>query len=215
MTTRPLWVALFVFFLFSGSASAQTIFIDRLAEGVYATVAPPKGEILFNSLFWIGDEHVAAVGSCLDAEVLAELASVVAAVTDKPLRYCILAHNAASSISDPSLSSDLALILEWNHWQRLRENPSPFFSSFLYFRDELTLDLAGRSVTLLADGRGGGFKVYLPEEAVLYLAAVKSPDCGRRVRLPALRKRSVPWQAAQQLGADIIVPACGSPVNSR
>jgi hypothetical protein len=215
MMERLIWGSLLLLLLSLSSVSAQVFEIDPLAGGVYAAVASPADKAFFNGLFWVGADHAAAIGSCLDPEALTELKSAVATVTEKPLRYCILAPGRSASLAEPPPSSDLALILDWRSWQTLQKAPSPLPFSFLFFRDDLTLELAGRTVTLLAAGKKDeDLMVFIPDEGLLYVAAAKSSDCGRKVSLTPLRKRSAPWQKAQALGAKIIVPACGSLVNS-
>ncbi len=207
------WSLFFIFVFSWSSASAQGLSVDRLSEGVYAAVSGSSGSP-FNGLFWVGDDYVAGVGNCLDAQTLGELTSAIAAVTDKPLRFCILAPVGVALSADAPPVSEVALIVEFRTWQKVQETHSPLPFSVLYFRDDLALELAGRPVELLASAKGDDLRIFLPQEAVLYLAAAKSPDCSRKVRLSPLPRRTAPWHKAEQ-GAKIIVPACGSLVNSR
>ncbi len=194
-------------------APQQSYSVEQLVTGIYAAVARPGSRASSNAFFLVGDAYVVAGGAHMTPEAIADLSAAIAGVTDKPLRYFILAHHHKGySHIDFDFPPEVDVIMSWQTWQALDGEVRKTSTPALFYSDGLTLKLAGRTIILTNMGKGhteGDTLVFIPEASVLFtgdLAYVKSAGF---LGDGHMQDWVLALEFMERLGAEKIIPGYG------
>lgn len=146
--------------------------MTQLTSNVYAALARPGTPVMSNVLVVIAPDSVIVAGAHFNKQAVDDLVAAVAAITPKPIRYFVLTHHHEGyGSTDFDFPHGKEVLMSWQTWQRLEDEPRFANFSAVFFREGLTLKLGGTTLVLtdLNEGHApGNLMVYLPEAKVLY-----------------------------------------------
>lgn len=187
--------------------------IEPLAPGIFAAIAIPGGQATSNALFVIGRDYVVAAGAHMSKPVIDDLYKAIAARTDKPLRYFVLAHHHSGySYVDFDFPPGLDVVMSWQTWKNLdSEVRKPEFST-LFFNEGLTLKPGGMSVVLTNIGKGhtsGDLVVFIPEAEVVFTSDLLYINSVGYLASGYMTDWLLALDFLEQLGARQVIPGYG------
>jgi len=184
---------------------------------VFAAIAKPGGKATTNALFVIGKEYVVATGAHMSRPVIEDLYKAIAARTNKPVRYFVLAHHHTGySYMDFDFPPGQDIIMSWQTWKNIdAEVRRPTYPS-MFFNEGLTLKPGGLSVVLTNIGKGhtnGDVVAYIPEAEVVFASDLLYIDSVGFMGSGYMTDWLLALDFLEQIGARYIVPGYG-PVSS-
>lgn len=209
--------ALLVLLLPLSAQAGDGYYIDKVAEGIYAAVARPDGNVTSNAFFVEGDEYVVAGGAHLTQKAIGELESAVKAITDKPIRYYILSHHHRGfSQIDFDFPPGREVIMSWQTWQGISQEFRTIPYPVLFYSDGITLKLGGRTIVLTNVPKGhteGDTLVYFPEAKVLFTSDLVYADCIGYMGEGHMQEWVLALELIERLEPEKVIPGNG-PVSS-
>ena len=187
--------------------------IEPLAAGVFAAIARSGGNATTNALFVIGRDYVVAAGAHMTKPVLNDLYAAIAARTDKPIRYFVLAHHHTGySYVDFDFPAGQDVLMSWQTWKNIdAEVRKPTYTT-LFFNEGLTLKPGGVTVILTNIGKGhtdGDMVVYIPEADVVFASDLLYINSVGYMGSGYMTDWLLALDFLGQLGANQVIPGYG------
>ncbi len=195
----------------------ESFLIEPLAPSVFAAIAKTGGNATTNALFVIGRDYVVAAGAHMTKAVVDDLYKAIAARTNKPVRYFVLAHHHSGYTQvDFDFPPGQDVLMSWQTWKNIEsEIRNPEYSS-LFFNEGLTLKPGGVSVVLTNIGKGhtnGDIVVFVPEAEVAFTSDLLYVNSVGYLGDGYMTDWLLALEFLEQIGAKQIVPGYG-PVSS-
>ncbi len=191
--------------------------VEQVADRVYAALARPGGGATSNAFFVIAPEYVVAGGAHMTKQAIDDLVTAIHSVTDKPLRYFILAHHHTGYNSiDFDFPPDVDLIISWQTWKAMDEEIRAVNRPILFFSDGLTLKLGDQTIILTNMGQAhteGDTLVFIPEPEILFTSDLVYVDSVGYMGDGHMEDWLLALEFIERLGAKKIIPGYG-PVSS-
>ena len=196
----------------------ESFHIEPLAPSVFAAIARNGSQATTNALFVIGSEYVVAAGAHMSKPVIDDLHKAIAARTNKPVRYFILAHHHTGyTYVDFDFPPGQDVMMSWQTWKNIdSEIRKPEYSVF-FFNEGLTLKPGGVSVVLTNIGKGhtnGDIVVYIPEAEVLFASDLLYVNSVGYMGNGYMTDWLLALDFLEQIGARYIVPGYGPVSNT-
>ena len=194
--------------------SVQASFlIEPLAPGVFAAIAKTGSKATTNALFVIGRDYVVAAGAHMGKQVIRDLYKAIAARTNKPVRYFVLAHHHTGyTYIDFDFPPGQDILMSWQTWKNIdTEVRKPEYSS-LFFNEGLTLKPGGVSVVLTNIGKGhtnGDVVVFIPEAGVVFASDLLYINSVGYMGSGYMTDWLLALDFLEQIGAEHIIPGYG------
>lgn len=194
--------------------SVQSSFlIEPLAPSVFAAIAKSGGQATTNALFVIGRDYVVAAGAHMTKPVIEDLYKAIAARTNKPVRYFVLAHHHTGyTYVDFDFPPGQDVLMSWQTWKNIDgEIRKPEYSS-IFFNEGLTLKPGGVSVVLTNIGKGhtnGDLVVFVPEAEVVFASDLLYVNNVGYMGSGYMTDWLLALDFLEQLGARQIIPGTG------
>ena len=191
----------------------ESFLIEPLAPSVFAAIAKSGSQATTNALFVIGSNYVVAVGAHMTKPVIDDLYKAIAARTNKPVRYFVLAHHHTGyTYVDFDFPPGQDVLMSWQTWKNIdAEIRKPEYSS-LFFNEGLTLKPGGVSVVLTNIGKGhtnGDVVVFIPEAEVLFASDLLYVNSVGYMGSGYMTDWLLALDFLEQIGARQIVPGYG------
>ncbi len=187
--------------------------IEPLAPGVFAAIAKVGGKATTNALFVIGKEYVVAAGAHMSRPVIDDLYKAIAARTDKPVRYFVLAHHHSGyTYVDFDFPPGQDVVMSWQTWQNIDSEVREAEYSSLFFNEGLTLKPGGISVVLTNIGKGhtnGDVIIYVPESDVVFASDLLYIDSIGYMGSGYMTDWLLALDFLEQIGARQVIPGYG------
>ena len=195
----------------------DSFLIEPLAPRVFAAITKTDGKATTNALFVIGKEYVVATGAHMSRPVIEDLYRAIAARTNKPVRYFVLAHHHTGySYMDFDFPPGQDIVMSWQTWKNIdAEVRRPTYPA-IFFNEGLTLKPGGLSVVLTNIGKGhtnGDVVAYIPEAEVVFASDLLYIDSVGFMGSGYMTDWLLALDFLEQIGARYIVPGYG-PVSS-
>lgn len=195
----------------------ESFLIEPLAPSVFAAIAKSGSHATTNALFVIGRDYVVAAGAHMTKPVITDLYKAIAARTNKPVRYFVLAHHHTGyTYIDFDFPPGQDIMMSWQTWKNIdAEIRKPEYSS-IFFNEGLTLKPGGVSVVLTNIGKGhtnGDLVVFIPEAEVVFASDLLYVNNVGYMGSGYMTDWLLALDFLEQLGAEQIVPGTG-PVSS-
>ncbi len=195
----------------------ESFLIEPLAPSVFAAIAKTGGKATTNALFVIGRDYVVAAGAHMTKSVIDDLYKAIAARTNKPVRYFVLAHHHSGYTQiDFDFPPGQDVLMSWQTWKNIEsEIRDPEYSS-LFFNEGLTLKPGGVSVVLTNIGKGhtnGDIVVFVPEAEVVFASDLLYVNSVGYLGDGYMTDWLLALDFLEQIGARQIIPGYG-PVSS-
>ena len=191
----------------------ESFLIEPLAPSVFAAIAKAGSQATTNALFVIGSNYVVAAGAHMTKPVINDLYKAIAARTDKPVRYFVLAHHHTGyTYVDFDFPPGQDVLMSWQTWKNVdAEIRKPEYSS-LFFNEGLTLKPGGVSVVLTNIGKGhtnGDVVVFIPEAEVVFASDLLYINSVGYMGNGYMTDWLLALDFLEQIGAKQIVPGYG------
>ncbi len=191
----------------------DSFLIEPLAPSVFAAIAKSGSQATTNALFVIGSNYVVAAGAHMTKPVIDDLYRAIAARTDKPVRYFVLAHHHTGyTYVDFDFPPGQDVLMSWQTWKNVdAEIRKPEYSS-LFFNEGLTLKPGGVSVVLTNIGKGhtnGDIVVFIPEADVVFASDLLYVNSVGYMGNGYMTDWLLALDFLEQIGARQIVPGYG------
>lgn len=191
----------------------KSFLIEPLAPSVFAAIAKSGSQATTNALFVIGSNYVVAAGAHMVKPVIDDLYKAIAARTNKPVRYFVLAHHHTGyTYVDFDFPPGQDVLMSWQTWKNIdAEIRKPEYSS-LFFNEGLTLKPGGVSVVLTNIGKGhtdGDIVVFIPEAEVLFASDLLYVNSVGYMGSGYMTDWLLALDFLEQIGARQIVPGYG------
>lgn len=146
--------------------------VQKVADGVYAAIAQPKGKAASNAMIVVTNNQVILAGAHFVPECIEELRAEITKITQIPLRYVILTHHHRGfNYIDYDFPENVEIITSWQTWQALKAGSRELKNPVTFFDKGLTLRRGKTTIVLNNADLGhteGDVIVYLAEEKVLF-----------------------------------------------
>ena len=187
--------------------------IEPLAASVFAAIAKAGSKATTNAFFVIGKDYVVAGGAHMTKPVIADLYKAIAARTNKPVRYFVLAHHHTGyTYIDFDFPPGQDVLMSWQTWKNIdAEVRKPEYSSF-FFNEGLTIKPGGVSVVLTNIGKGhtnGDIVVFIPEAGVVFASDLLYVDSVGYMGSGYMTDWLLALDFLEQIGARQIIPGYG------
>jgi glyoxylase-like metal-dependent hydrolase (beta-lactamase superfamily II) len=191
----------------------ESFLIEPLAPSVFAAIAKSGSQATTNAIFVIGSDYVVAAGAHMVKPVIDDLYKAIAARTNKPVRYFVLAHHHTGyTYVDFDFPPGQDVLMSWQTWKNIdAEIRKPEYSS-LFFNEGLTLKPGGVSVVLTNIGKGhtdGDIVVFIPEAEVLFASDLLYVNSVGYMGSGYMTDWLLALDFLEQIGARQIVPGYG------
>jgi len=191
----------------------ESFLIEPLAPSVFAAIAKSGSQATTNALFVIGSDYVVAAGAHMVKPVIDDLYKAIAARTNKPVRYFVLAHHHTGyTYVDFDFPPGQDVLMSWQTWKNIdAEIRKPEYSS-LFFNEGLTLKPGGVTVVLTNIGKGhtdGDIVVFIPEAEVLFASDLLYVNSVGYMGSGYMTDWLLALDFLEQIGARQIVPGYG------
>lgn len=195
----------------------ESFLIEPLAPSVFAAIAKTGGKATTNALFVIGRDYVVAAGAHMTKTVVDDLYKAIAARTNKPVRYFVLAHhhNGYTQV-DFDFPPGQDVLMSWQTWKNIESEIRDAEYTSLFFNEGLTLKPGGVSVVLTNIGKGhtnGDIVVFVPEAEVVFTSDLLYVNSVGYMGDGHMTDWLLALDFLEQIGARQIIPGYG-PVSS-
>jgi glyoxylase-like metal-dependent hydrolase (beta-lactamase superfamily II) len=195
----------------------DTYLLEPLGSQTYAAIAKIGGAATTNAFFVIGKEFVVAAGAHMTKEAIDDLHKVIASVTDRPVKYFILAHHHQGYTHiDYDFPKGEDVIMSWQSWQSFnKEVRKPEYQT-LFFNEGMTIKAGDITVIVTVIGRGhtdGDLVVYVPEAEAVFASDLLYVNSVGYLASGYMTEWILALDFLEQLGSERIVPGYG-PVSS-
>ena len=193
--------------------------VELLAENIYAALTLPGGHASSNAFFVVGPEYVLAGGAHMSKEAVNHLVTAIATITDKPLRYFVLAHHHRGYHHiDYEFPAGVDLLISWPTWKTMDEEKRKPERPAFFFTDGLTLKLGETTVIMTNMGRAhseGDTLVFFPEAEILFTSDLAYGESVGYLGDGYMEDWLLALEFIERLGAKKIIPGFGPPSDNR
>lgn len=202
----------------NNSNNVKNFAVQKVADGVFAAIALPKGKANSNAMIIVANSQVILVGAHFTPEVIKELSAEAAKITSAPLKTVVLTHHHRGyNYIDYDFPTNVEIITSWQTWQSLKEGYRELKNPVTFFDKGLTMRRGKMMIVLSNTDLGhseGDVIVYLPEEKVLFTSDLFFNDVVGYMGDGHLREWVLDLEMLEGIDARIVIPGVGKVTNS-
>jgi glyoxylase-like metal-dependent hydrolase (beta-lactamase superfamily II) len=203
----------------TGPASAGTNYaVQKVADGVYAAIAQPKGKAASNAMIVVTNSQVILAGAHFVPECIEELSAEITKITPIPLRYVILTHHHRGfNYIDYDFPENVEIITSWQTWQALNAGSRELKNPVTFFDKGLSLRRGKMTIVLNNTDLGhseGDVIVYLAEEKVLFTSDLFYNEEVGFMGDGFMREWVLNLEMLEGIDARTVIPGLGKVTNS-
>jgi glyoxylase-like metal-dependent hydrolase (beta-lactamase superfamily II) len=200
------------------SSWAANYDIQKVATGVYAAVAQPKGKAASNAMIVVTNYEVILAGAHFVPEAIKELLTEIGRLTPLPLRRVILTHHHRGfNYVDFDLPANVEIITSWQAYQALKSELRELRNPLVFFDKRLTMQRDGQTIVLNNVGQAhseGDLFVYLPKEGILFTSDLLFNDAAGYMGDGTMRDWILCLEMMAGVGARTVIPGIGKVTDS-
>ena len=202
----------------NNSNNVKNFAVQKVAEGVFAAIALPKGKANSNAVIIVANGQVTLAGAHFSPEVIKELTAEAAKIAPFPLKTVILTHHHRGyNYIDYDFPPNVEIFTSWQTWRSLKEGYRELRNPVTFFDKGLTL-VRGRMTIVLSNtdlGHSeGDVIVYLPEEKVLFTSDLFFNDVEGYMGDGHMREWVLDLEMMEGIDARVVIPGSGRVTNS-
>lgn len=207
-------ILLALFCLRPDRADAANFAIQKVADGVYAAIALPKGKAASNAMIVVTNYEVILAGAHFVPETIRELLGEIARITPLPLRHVILTHHHRGfNYVDFDLPANVEIITSGETYQALKSELREMRNPVILFDSSLTMERDNVSLVLSNAGDShseGDVFVYLPKKGILFTSDLFFNGAVGYMGDGNMRNWILTLELLERLNAPVVIPGIGT-----